>query len=128
MKTVKIKCGAYGHRAKGSSFVSIVARGESCIVDDEEAKRLVDLGVALIIGEVPNAEPAPVPVVEESVEDEQPEEEIDLSAMRFDELKKLAIEMGIYEGKLNSKAKLIDAIRAAEAEEAPIIAAEGLVE
>lgn len=49
MTTIKIINGTYGHRPEGSNYVIPVASGDPAIsVDDLEAQRLVDLGVAVI--------------------------------------------------------------------------------
>lgn len=127
MKEVMIISGAYGHRPEGSPFVRLVVRGETCIVNDNEADRLVGLGVAKILC-TSAIEPAEN-VMEDPVEvEEEIEEEIDIMSLSFNQLKEVAAQMGIEDiGKLNSKQKLIDAITAA-ADEAPEIAAEGLVE
>lgn len=116
MKEVMIKCGAYGHRAEGSSFVRLVAKGETCVVSDSEAERLVGIGVASL-------------VLEPSIDEvEEVHEDAGLSDLSIAELRDIAAAAGVKNvGKL-SKQKPIKAIEDAEDEEAPELAAEGLVE
>lgn len=49
MKTVIIKNGTYGHRPTSDGRVIPISIGETCSVPDEEAERLVSLGVADVI-------------------------------------------------------------------------------
>lgn len=128
MKEVIITQGAYGHRAEGSPFVKLVAKGETCIVTDGEAERLEKLGVAKILcTNIVEAEYSDV-AAEASASDEEDIETVDITTLSFNQLKEMAENMGISNiGKLNSKQKLIDAISSFE-DEAPELAAEGLVE
>lgn len=51
MKKIKIISGTYGHRSKGAAFVEPkTPSSQPFYVSDEEADRLINLGVAAIIG------------------------------------------------------------------------------
>ena len=128
MTLVKIINGVYGHRPENSPYVIPVSVGDPAIsVDDDEAKRLVDLGVAAYAdaGAVATA----IPVVSDSVAiDNSPESEdgesgdsapgeivghLDpdsLKDMKMDELKKLATDVGIDVTGIKKKDDLIQAI------------------
>ena len=65
MKTVKILCGGYSYTSRGNDGLikhSVAYRGDSASVSDEEAARLVGLGVAAYAdapNETANTPPAP---------------------------------------------------------------------
>ena len=48
MKTIRIISGVYGFRPGKDKHPAPVQRGECCTVSDEEAERLVQLGVAAL--------------------------------------------------------------------------------
>lgn len=49
MKTVRIISGSYGADINGTTH--LIERGQTCKVDDGEARRLVDMGVAVVVAE-----------------------------------------------------------------------------
>lgn len=50
---IKIISGTYGHRPAGAVHPQPISAGEICDVPEGEAKRLVDLGIALPVAQVP---------------------------------------------------------------------------
>lgn len=87
------------------------------VCDDAQAARLVSLGVAVYVNEQqaapePKADPAAGGVPEKTTGHLDPEQ---LEAMEYNELKKLAADMGVTP-KGKKKADLIEAITAAEVE------------
>ena len=61
MTEIKIINGTYGYRSEGRKYVTPIKAGERVEVSDEEAARLVALGVAIITwGRVAEAPAAPV--------------------------------------------------------------------
>ncbi len=52
MKQVKIINGVYGYKPKDAKFIEPVHAGTLCVVTDEEALRLTNLGIGLCIGDV----------------------------------------------------------------------------
>ena len=130
---VQIIVGAYGHKPKGSSFVTPIFRGETCEVDDAEGKYLIETGAAVLVSTEPDeSEPEPtVPdVLEDSPignlsEDEEAQEGPSvvpdmeyLETLSFDELKNYAAKLGIDTKKLRSKLAIREAIIDAVGEEA----------
>ena len=122
---VQIIVGAYGHRPKGSSYVTPIFRGETCEVDDAEGKYLIETGAAVAVDTEP-AESEPEPTIPDVLEaspignlseDEKalegpsvvPDMEY-LEALSFDELKEYAAKLGINTKKLRSKAAIREAI------------------
>lgn len=53
MKKVKIVNGVYGYRPDGVGSTEPIGIGETVSLPDDEAARLVDLGVAIIVGDAP---------------------------------------------------------------------------
>ena len=109
MKVIIVN-GAYGYvpnlpNGKPGQYVVSVTRADGPIdVDPEEARRLVEGGIAQYAETVPF----------EEVAEENPAltEEIDLEAKTFAELKAYAQEIGIENiGRYRSKAALLEAIR-----------------
>jgi len=112
--------------------------GSVAEVDDADGLRMIELGCATETGAVPSERPgstAPVSVPGENptetgnARNEPSEgENGDLEAMSYTELKAMAKEMGIEAGKIKSKSGMIDAIRAAQADEFPDLAPLGVIE
>ncbi|KAB0577314.1 hypothetical protein EI53_01907 [Fusobacterium naviforme] len=130
---VQIIVGAYGHKSKGSSFVTPIFRGETCEVDDAEGKYLIETGAAVLVSTEP-AESEPEPTVPDVLEDSPignlsedeeakegpsvvPDMEY-LETLSFDELKNYAAKLGIDTKKLRSKLAIREAIIDAVGEEA----------
>jgi len=142
MAIVKIINGTYGYRPEGSNYVIPVAAGDPPIsVDDEEAKRLIGLGVAasveseavpmcdsgscaIDLGEGDNGDSNPGDIVGTL----DPE---DLKNWKMDDLKKLAADMGIDTTGIKKKDALIQAIASVEVTvpgDAPALDIEDVVE
>jgi len=112
--------------------------GSVAEVDDADGLRMIELGCATETGAVPSERPgstAPVSVPSENSNEtgnarNEPSEgeNGDLEAMSYTELKAMAKEMGIEAGKIKSKSGMIDAIRAAQADEFPDLAPLGVIE
>lgn len=145
MTIVKIVSGTYGYIPKGKRFVVPTTPQDPPIgVDDAEAKRLAELGVAVIVDR-PDAERAEAPAEgpaegengagdaevnpepENGAEGAPEAEEKDLEDMSFAELKKLGAEIGINPTGLKSRRDYISAINAA-LEEEPRVTAEEVIE
>ena len=64
MKSIKIIAGSYGYRAEGASSVTLITKQHPpVVVSDEEAERLIALGVAVIVeSDLPLVRPAQPPV------------------------------------------------------------------
>lgn len=136
MTLVKIISGVYGYRPENSPYVIPVQKGDPAIsVDDDEAKRLVEIGVAAYLDQEIDAEAAEtaIPVVPDNETtsntpdardgengDSDPGEiagHLDAEALKewkMDDLKKLAADMGIDITGIKKKDALIAAITAVE--------------
>ena len=120
MKDVKIICGAYGHHIGG--IVKPIYKGQTVTLPDAEAEYLVKTGAGEIIAHEADGAPAPATGGEWAGGNlsEEPETEETailattdgpLEEMSFNELKQLAIKIGIEDiGKYRSKAALIAVI------------------
>ena len=128
MAIVKIVNGTYGHRPDGSKYVIPVTPADLPIsVSDEEAKRIVEMGVAVYV-DAGAVATAPADDFDSSPISNSPSDEggdsgdsdcveitgtLDpegLKDWKMDDLKKLAADMGIDTTNLKKKAALIDAI------------------
>ena len=137
MKRVKITDGLYGYRPKGAKHPQPVYAGGTCLVDNEEAARLVELRVGVVLEDIPEEDTAVVVATPVEGEDEsgagvdtpgqngpaEGEETAHLDPEQLKELtnaklKELAEEMGINTTKLKTKAQLIAAITDVPLEEA----------
>lgn len=146
MTLVKIINGTYGHRPEKSNYVIPVSVGDPAIsVDDDEAKRLVEIGVAAYAdaeavataseggsdaspieytpgdkdGESGDSDPA------EITDNPDPES---LKGWKVDELKRLASDMGIDTTGIKKKGDLIQAITEATATaDAPALDVEDVI-
>lgn len=149
MATVKIISGVYGYVPEGSNYVIPVGSGDPAIsVDDEEAKRLVDIGVAAYVDAAAVATALPGDSSDEAISNSHEDEggengdstpgEIDgsfdpeaLKAMKMDDLKKLAVDMGLDISGIRKKDDLIQAIAAVEVTvppDAPVLGVEDVIE
>jgi hypothetical protein len=132
MTLVKIISGVYGYRPEKSPYVVPVSAGDPAIsVEDDEAMRLVNLGVAAYVDAGAVATAVPV-VFDSDAIDNSPEREDgengdpapgeitatldpeDLKSWKMDDLKKLAADMGIDVTGIKKKDDLIQAICAEE--------------
>lgn len=136
MTLVKIISGVYGYRPEKSPYVIPVQKGDPAIsVDDDEAKRLVEIGVATYLDQEidAGAAEAAIPVVPDNQAttstpgngkdesgDSDPEDivgHLDADALKdwkMDDLKKLAADMGVDTTGIKKKDALIAAITAVE--------------
>lgn len=130
MKIVIIN-GSYGWRKTKDAMPKLIERGGTCEVDEAEAKRLVALGVASIVGEAEDelvasgstdesgdAPCVDMPSEENSAEDDA-EAHIDaaqLQEMTVAQLKCLASDLGIDTPRPGKKDDLIAAIVSATVE------------
>lgn len=153
MTIVKIISGTYGHRPENSPYViPVTPRDPAISVDDDEAKRLVKIGVAAYVdAEAPLEDVATaVPgdpdgqTIGNSPDDGDGENgdsdpgEItatldpeDLKGWKMDDLKKLAADMGIDPTGIKKKDDLVAAIAAVEVTipaDAPDLGIEDVVE
>lgn len=128
MAKIRIISGTYGFRASPGIVEPKTPEDEPFEVSEQEAMRLVDKGVAAYVGAGPDiikaediVEPEPEKAeellseaVEETPEDEP--EEKSLEDMKFDELKAVALSLGLDIKPLVSKKLLREAIAARQAE------------
>jgi len=128
MAIVQIVNGTYGYRPDGSNYVvPVTPRDLPISVSDEEAKRLVDLGVAVYVGEgavatapSPDSDACPIsnsPSDEDGESgDSDPAEgavpDIEtLKGMKMEDLRAMAENLGIESaGSAKKKSELIEAI------------------
>ena len=153
MTLVKIINGVYGYRPEKSPYVIPVTNRDPAIsVDDEEAARLVEIGVAAYVGQEINAGTVATAIPGDSdgqTIDNSPDNgdgengdsdpgEItgtldpeELKGWKMDDLKKLAADMGIDTTGIKKKDDLIAAIAAVEGNipaDAPMLEPEDVVE
>ena len=122
MTLIRIVSGNYGARPAGGRL-TVITKGNTVEVPDDEAARLVNLGVAAYVKEpVLMAETVPAPVSEDAPSD-TPDEEVNeapeaheesLEDMPFEQLKQLAKESGLPVGKLRSRTNIIKALQELE--------------
>lgn len=148
MCEIRIVSGTYGMNVNGR--IAVVRREQTCEVPEEEAARLVSLGVAVYVKEpVLVAEtPAVGEAVNETGDTPEAEEndatddlipghldEEELRKMPFDQLKKLASDCGLQVGVLRSRKNIVKALAEMETfvsaeedgEEPPVMEAEAPV-
>lgn len=126
---IRVIKGGYGLKQKGSSSAKLVQAGQTCEVDDAEAKRLVGMGVAEIATTTAATDVATP--TDEAVDEKEgnftPDEKAPtdeptgafldparLETMKNADLKKLADDMGIDSTKCRTKADFIAAICAVD--------------
>lgn len=132
MATIKIISGTYGFMKDGI-IEPKTPEDKPFEVSQEEAERLIGLGVAAydMCQPIEDVEPVQEQEEEEEVENEV-EEDKPLEAMSFKELKTTALEMGLDIKPLISKALLIEAIKQRDEELAkedlPDLSAETVVD
>ena len=127
MTLIRIVSGCYAAHPNGGRL-KVIEKGQTVEVSEDEAARLVNLGVAAYVKEpVLMAEIPPAPVSEAAPSD-TPDEELNeapeapeesLEDMNFDQLKQLAKENGLPVGKLRSRANIIKALRELEEDDKP---------
>ena len=148
MCEIRIVSGTYGMNVNGR--IAVVRREQTCEVPEEEAARLVSLGVAVYVKEpVLVAETPAVGDAENETGDTPEAEETDatddlipghldeeeLKKMPFEQLKKLATDCGLQVGKLRSRENIVKALAEMETfvsaeedgEEPPVMEAEAPV-
>lgn len=126
---IKIVAGVYGYRDQ-NGFLKPKGEGEVIDIDDTEAERLIELGVASAVelvasqGSIPDAfddsegdtTPDESEAEEEAVSEATGDEYVDYNDMSFEELKESAELLGIDTSKLRSKKAVIKAIEDLSAE------------
>lgn len=105
MKRVKIIQGSYGHRLDSGGVALITTKSPPITVNDDEAERLVELGVAAIVeNDIPLTRPG-----ESQDTEEKPEYSM---KNKSDELKALMDKFGLeYEDGI-TKQQMVDALDA----------------
>ena len=127
MTLIRIVSGCYAAHPDGGRL-KVIDKGQTVEVSEDEAARLVNMGVAayvkepVLMAEIPpapvsEAAPSDTPDEEENEAPEAPEES--LEDMNFDQLKQLAKENGLPVGKLRSRANIIKALRELEEDDKP---------
>ena len=120
---VKIIAGVYGYRDR-NGFLKPKGEGEVIDIDDTEAERLIELGVASAVEPVASQDSIPdafddsegdttpdeSEAEEEAVSEATDDEYVDYNDMSFEELKESAELLGIDTSKLRSKKAVIKAI------------------
>lgn len=108
MKSIKIIVGSYGHRPDGRGSVTLITKqSPPILVSDEEAERLVELGVAAIVeNDLPLTAPGHNPG---AAEGERPEYSMKNKA---DELKALMEEFELKHEEGMTKQQMVDALDA----------------
>ena len=120
---ILITNGTYGHSpllpdgSKSRYVVPVNRKSGPIDVDPDEAKRLVEAGVAQYV----NAEPTA-----ETEKDIETPDAVEMEGMSFAQLKELANELGIDTGGIKSKASMIKAINDLT-EEFPLLPPEDVV-
>lgn len=120
MKTVMIIAGAYG-ADNGRHGVTVIERGQTCQVDDAEAKRLIALGVAAeAVATAPERVETP-DAVDNPPAAENPQERAGIASdperllkLTNAELRKLAEEMGLDPSGCKKKADYVELITSAD--------------
>lgn len=117
---VKIITGTYGYRKNG--LLMPKHKGDVVTLDDAEAKRLIELKIAVKASELPTKSPihghvddsanTNIPDSENGQEDagNGDDEAVDLEEMTVPELKELAKEFGVKNAAKMKRQELIDAI------------------
>lgn len=134
MTLIRIVNGCYAAHPNGGRL-QVIDKGQTVEVPEDEAARLVQMGVAAYVKEpvlMADLPPAPVP---EAAPSDTPDEEVNeapeeesLETMPFDQLKQLAKEAGLPVGKLRSRRNIIDALeKMAEEDKPPAMEAEDVV-
>lgn len=120
MKIIKIITGAYG-ADNGKGGVTVIDRGQTCEVSDEEAARLVALGVAAMDVATPQEAQDAAGAGENTTNGNSSQEGTtghmdadQFSTMTNAQLKQLAEDMGLNVSKCKKKADYIELIAAEE--------------
>lgn len=125
MITVRIICGAYGFRTENGRLAPVY-QGQVVTLDDAEAEALIRNGDAEAVflpgNATSDADPEQDPPEQEEAAESHTEASDGGSApedMTFEELKALAVSLGLPAGRYRSKKALRDAIAAAGADQQP---------
>ena len=119
MTLIRIVSGCYAAHPNGGRL-KVIDKGQTVEVSEDEAARLVNLGVAAYVKEpVLMADIPSAPVSEDATSDTTDEEvneapEESLEDMPFEQLKQLAKESGLPVGKLRSRTNIIKALQELE--------------
>ena len=124
MTLIRIVNGCYAAHPNGGRL-QVIDKGQTVEVPEDEAARLVQMGVAAFVKEpvlmadlptepIPEAAPSDTPDEEENeATDEMIPghlDEEDLRSMPFQQLKKLAADCGLQVGKLRSRENIVKAL------------------
>lgn len=127
MTLIRIVNGCYAAHPNGGRL-QVIDKGQTVEVPEDEAARLVQMGVAAYVKEpvlmadlptepIPEAAPSDTPDEEENEAPEACEES--LEDMPFDQLKQLAKDAGLPVGKLRSRKNIIEALQNLEDDDKP---------
>ena len=149
MTLIRIVSGCYAAHPNGGRL-KVIDKGQTVEVSEDEAARLVNLGVAAYVKEPVLMADIPSAPVSEDATSDTPEaeennatedlipghlDEEELRKMPFDQLKKLAVDCGLQVGKLRSRENIVKALAEMDTfvsaeedgEEPPIMEAEAPV-
>ena len=127
MKQVKIINGVYGYKPQGAKFIEPAHAGTLCVVTDEEALRLTNLGIGLCIGDVCEEQGTTPNGNDGAHGQENGGDTLDiadghftaesLSVMTIPNLAKLAADLGADVSKCKKKADYVDVLAAVEVQD-----------
>ena len=127
MTLIRIVNGCYAAHPDGGRL-KVIDKGQTVEVSEDEAARLVQMGVAAYVKEPVLMADLPTEPVSEAAPSDTPDEEENeapeaceesLEDMPFDQLKQLAKDNGLPVGKLKSRANIIKALRELEEDDKP---------
>lgn len=119
MTLIRIVSGCYAAHPNGGRL-KVIDKGQTVEVSEDEAARLVNLGVAAYVKEPVLMADIPSAPVSEDATSDTPDEEVNeapeesLEDMPFEQLKQLAKESGLPVGKLRSRTNIIKALQELE--------------
>ena len=116
MTLIRIVNGCYAAHPNGGRL-QVIDKGQTVEVPEDEAARLVQMGVAAYVKEPVLMADIPSAPVSEDATSDTPDEEVNeapeesLEKMPFDQLKQIAKDAGLPVGKLRSRKNIIDALQ-----------------
>lgn len=122
MTLIRIVSGCYAAHPDGGRL-KVIDKGQTVEVSEDEAARLVNMGVAAYVKEPVLMADIPSAPVSEDATSDTPDEEVNeapevheesLEDMPFEQLKQLAKESGLPVGKLRSRTNIIKALQELE--------------
>ena len=127
MTLIRIVNGCYAAHPNGGRL-QVIDKGQTVEVPEDEAARLVQMGVAAYVKEPVLMADLPTEPVSEAAPSDTPDEEENetpeaceesLEDMPFDQLKQLAKNAGLPVGKLRSRKNIIEALQNLEDDDKP---------